>query len=578
MIGKQIPILHVCALLLAMLTSGCGQSPVAKFGGIDEVDYTKWETGSHGGEIAISVKTVTANDTATSDILDRVFCAVVDRDLLTLEWAPCLAERWEISKDGLSADFYMRKDLRWSDGEPLTCEDVVWSVNNVYLNDKILAGIRDLFYVGDEPAKFEKTGDDAFRITTKVVYADILSLANFQPVPKHILAPLIAEKGSQAINSFWGTDTDVKRIVGSGPFVVSEYKANQRIVLAKNPNYWRKDSSGKSLPYLDRINLVVVEDQDTASLRLLAGELDATDRVRGENVASLLGKNGKSKIRLYNAGPEAASNFIAFNENKKVPHPRQGWFNNKKFREAMSMLVDRVTIIDNVYFGFAYPQYSFVPRLSPYYWDGADRSAPGFDPLQAKKILDSLDLKDRDKDGIREDALGNDVTFTIETNADSNQRVRIAEILSAEMRNAGVNAVFKPADLNTIIAKLTATFEWDAIVIGLSGSVEPFLGWSNVIPSYGNLHLTDPNQATPAREWEKITDKLYAENTTIIDNTRRKQTGDEIQRIWLEEQPWIYTVNEAGIYAFSERLGNVKPRSVDPYAGWKGIAEYLYVK
>ncbi len=585
MITKRA-ILPPALILLLFLYYGCGTGLPVTFEGIGEIDYSKWETGRPGGEMTISVKTdpksfniVTANESSTLDVLNRVYAAVVDRDMLTLEWSPSLAERWEISEDGLSATFFMRKGLAWSDGAPLTAEDVVWSVNEVYYSEELATNVRDQLFVGDSLARVEKTGDNAFTITTKVVYADIVSLANIQPVPKHVLEPVIAKDGIKAIKTFWGADTDVKSVVGSGPFVVSEYVPNQRAVLARNPRYWKKDSAGNSLPYLDRINLVITENADTAVLKLIAGEIDAVDKVRGENVASLMDEKSKQSIRLYNAGPEASSNFIVFNENRKtVAEPKSAWFNDRKFREAMARLVDRKSIIDNVYFGFAYPQYSFVPRLSPYYWPDADAAAPGYDPAKAKRILDSLDLVDRDGDGIREDKAGNDVSFVIETNADSAQRVKIGQIIAEEMKKAGVSAVFKPTDLNAIVTALTGTLEWEAIIIGLSGSIEPFLGWSNVIPSRGGLHLVEPNQEKAAREWEKNADALYAENTTTVDAEKRKRTGFDIQRIWIEEQPWTYTVNEAGIYAFAARIGNAKPRSVDPYAGWRGIAEYLYVK
>ena len=146
------------------------------------------------------------------------------------------------------------------------------------------------------------------------------------------------------------------------------------------------------------------------------------------------------------------------------------------------------------------------------------------------------------------------------------------------MKKAGIDATFTASDFNVIVTALVSTYEWDVIIIGLSGSLQPFLSGSNVYPSRGNLHLIEPNQESPRRSWEKEVDRLYIENTTTTDMVKRKQSGIELQKIWIEEQPWTYTVNEAAIYVFKNNIGNVKPRSVEPYDSWKGIIQYLYIK
>ena len=573
-------------LILILLCVNCGQKPRLMFEGISEIDYSEWKIGKPGGSMTISHETdpksfnvIIANESSTRDVMNRVYSNLVDRDILTLEWMPFLAREWKVSEDGLSAVFTIRENLKWSDGEPLTAEDVVWSVNTVFLNKEVEGSNYDAFYVGEELAMFEKIDDLSFRIITPTLYADIISLANFQPVPKHILEPLIVEKGITAINSYWGVDTDVKSIVGSGPFIIEEYAPNQRIIMSRNPYYWQKDAQGNQLPYLDRLNLVIVEDSNTAFLKFIAGELDTIEEVRGEDVATLIEKKNEVGFEIYNAGPEASTNFITFNQNvNTVPEPKRSWFNNRKFRKAMAHLVDRQTIIDNVYFGFGFPQYSFVPRFSQLYWEDADEEAIKYDPEAAKKLLDELNMKDRDGDGIREDENGNPVSFVIQTNSDNTQRINIGKIISQEMKKAGIDATFTASDFNVIVTALVSTYEWDVIIIGLSGSLQPFLSGSNVYPSRGNLHLIEPNQESPRRSWEKEVDRLYIENTTTTDMVKRKQSGIELQKIWIEEQPWTYTVNEAAIYVFKNNIGNVKPRSVEPYDSWKGIIQYLYIK
>ena len=583
----------VSVICIGLFLTGCGKkemqmntAPTSLFEGIAEIDYSSWEIGKPGGAITVSLvndpKTLNimvADETTTTDVLNRVYDFIVARNILTLEWEGKLVESWVISDDSKTITFTMRKGLQWSDGTPLTAEDVVFTVNEIYLNDKVQGSQKDQFYIGDELAQVKLVDTNTFTITTPVIYADIVSLANFRVVPKHILEPLIAEKGIEAVNSFWGVDADVKTIVGSGPFTIDEYVPGQRLILAKNPHYWRKDAKGNRLPYLDKINLVIVEDNNTSFLKFLAGELDTMLRVRGEDVATLIEKKKEGNFEIYNSGPEASTNFLTINQNvNTVPEPKLSWFSNKKFRKALAYLIDRQTIIENVYFGFATPQYSFVPRFSPLYWQGADEAAPKFSPESARQLLDELEMKDRDGDGIREDANGNPVAFIMQTNSSNTQRVKIGEIISQEMKKAGLDVTFKPGDFNTIITALTNSYNWDMIVIGLTGSLQPFLSGNNVYPSRGNLHMIEPNQESPRRDWEKQVDKLYIENTTTVDMEIRKSTGYEMQKIWLDELPWIYTVNQAAIYVFKNRLGNIKPRNIEPYYSWMGICEFLYIK
>ncbi|MBN2737651.1 MAG: ABC transporter substrate-binding protein [Spirochaetales bacterium] len=563
-----------------------GRNELSLFTGIDEISYKDWEIGSSGGNLNVAIEAepktfnvVVSAESSTSDIVNRLFDYVAERDILTLQWEGRLVSGWEISEDQKSATFTMRPNLKWSDGQDLTAEDIVFSVNNVYLVKGVEGSHRHVFMVGNEAARFELIDKDHFKITTPLVYADIISLAHFQPVPKHIFQPLIESKGIEAVNSFWGIDSNPQDIVGCGPFVIDEYKPGQRLILKRNSNYWRKDAKGNSLPYLDTISLVIVEDRNTSFLKLQAGEVDTIEKIRGEDVATLLDNKDKIGVKVYNSGPESATNFLTINQNiNTLEEPKKSWFNNKLFRQAMAHLIDRQTIIDNVYFGFAYPQYSLVPPYSPLFWKDVETVAPKFDPEAAKAILDSLEMKDRNNDGIREDKEGNPVSFVLQTNSDNTIRVKIGDIISQEMKKAGLDVTFKPGDFNTLVTALVGTFQWDMIIIGFTGSLQPFIEGGNSLPSRGNLHMTHPNQESPIRDWEKRVDQLYTQNTTTTNFEIRKKTGDEIQKIWVEECPWIYTVNEAAIFAFSKRVGNTKPRNIEPYDSWKGICEFLYIK
>jgi peptide/nickel transport system substrate-binding protein len=563
----------------------------SKFPGIAEIDYSRFEIGKPGGQIVLyqlgdpkSFNLITAAETSSTDILGRVYEGVVDRNPLTLEWEPRLAEKWEIASDNLSAVFTMRKGVVWSDGKPITAQDVVYTINDIILNQEkdsegnflLNTNQRDSFLVGEAYMKVELIDDYRFKVTLPSLYAGLLETMAVAPMPKHIFEPLIKEKGIAAVNSFWGVDTDVTKVVGSGPFLIDQYVPSQKVVLKRNPTYWMKDAKGQPFPYLDKVVFLTVDNQNTAVLKFQSKELDIYG-LRGSDVATLIPKKKELNFELYNGGPASGTTFLVLNENPDgVKDPvKLAWFNDRRFRTAMAYLVDKETIINNLMFGFGFPQDSFIPTFSPYYWKGAAAATPEFNPEKAKKLLDEMDLKDRNGDGVREDAKGNRVAFNLITNAGNTVREGVGNLITQEAKKVGVDITFKPGDFNTMVTALTSTYDWEGIVIGLTGGVDP-ISAANVFPSSGNLHMVEPNQKQPRRDWEKDVDKWWDYANLTLDENKRKEGFQKIQEIWLQELPWIYTTNEAAIYGYRNTIGNAKPRPV--LRGAMGIMQWLFLR
>ena len=606
---KSVPFLLTLLLVLSitLLSVGCkkeAEEPAAmeeekavagptesEFPGVMLANYSEWEIGKAGGEGVFSetndpkmFNIYISEEMSTKDFLERVQRPIVDYDVLTLEHKAELAESWELSGDGLELTVKLRDDLKWSDGVPLTAEDVVWGWSNVIYNDLVEGSMRDGFMVGDDLIAFEKVDDLTFKLIFPSVYADPLLKLHNEPLPKHIIQPLVEENGYEAFNSFWGVDTDVKEVVTCGPYVLDEYLPNQRVVLKKNPYWFRKDAAGNQLPYLDKITVLIVEDINAELLKFQAGETDSFE-LRGEDYATQVERKGELDFEIYSAGPDLGTQFLTINQNPiegeedaGLPEPKITWFNNVKFRQAVAHLVDRETIIDNVMFGFGYPQYSFVPQISPWYWDEVEDVAYKFDPEEAKRLLDELGMTDRNGDGIREDENGNNISFNLETNSDNTDRVGMGEIISQEMKKVGLDVTYKPGDFNTLVTRLLSVYDWDMIIIGLTGSLTPYLSGVNTLQSVGSLHMIEPGQESPRREWEAEIDRLYLANTTTTDTDTRMQTGYDLQKIWVEQSPWIYTANKALMFAFKTKYGNVKPIGLDSYDDWHGVCERLYVK
>jgi peptide/nickel transport system substrate-binding protein len=586
------------ALLLAasLVFFACGgkeevveEKEEAQFEGTVPIDRDSWEKGNPGGRFVRAAlgdpKTfnpVVASETSTTEITELLFDTIARRDTLTLDWAPKLAESWEISEDQKSVTVTLRDNIKWTDGEQLTADDVVYTVNELIFAEVIQSNMRDGLFVGDEPSVWTKVDELTFKVELPTVYAGIINMLDINVMPKHVFKPLVDEQGPEAVNSFWGVDVDPEEIVSSGPFMLAEYEASQRVVMRKNPNYYREDQWGQQLPYLDEVVYTIVEDQDTMFAKYLAGETDFHP-LRGEEFSEMNEKKEELNTTIYDVGPDAGTTFITFNMNpvegeddNGITAPELTWLSNRKFRTAMAHLIDRETMINNVAYGFGYPQYSFVPRFSPYYWEDVDEEAPKYDPERAKELLEEIGYKDRDGNGVREDPDGNEINLVLNTNSGNRVRESIGEIFSQEAKNAGIDVTFKPEEFNSLVGKLLSSYDWEMILIGLTGSVDPISG-ANVYPSSGNLHMIEPNQEEPRRDWEKAVDEAWKKANQTTDEEQRKEGFVEIQKIWVEQVPWVYTYNPALIYAFKNKYGNIKCQPVDDY-DWMGIMDRIYIK
>ena len=527
---------------------------------------------------------VLADETSSTSITQMIADSLVERNQHTLEWESNMAESWEISDDEKSITLKIRRNLKWSDGEPITAHDWADAVNFIIYNDAINSSSRDALTVGGEDTVWEALDDYTLKISTAEVYAGLLTISSSTPLPMHIIDPILEDEGPDGFNNLWSIDSDPTTIPSSGAWVVSEYIANQRIAFTPNPNY-HKRLGNTQLPYLDKITFIFTPDEDTMLQQFLAGEVDFY-ALRGEDYAVLVEEKENLGFELYEVGPSTSTNFITFNQNPDedgpdgedagITGPKLEWLSNDSFRKAMAHLIDRQTYINNIGFGFGYPQYSFVPRFSPYYWEGVDEVAITYDPISAAELLDSINYLDRDGDGLREDENGNKISLDLTTNSGNRQREDMGSAFAQEAANVGIEINFRPLDFNELVGQLVTTYDWDMILIGLTGSVDPISG-ANVYPSRGNLHMIEPNQESPRREWEARVDAAWKEANETTNEDQRKSGFEKIQREWVENIPWAYTYNPLVMHAYDIDFGNTYPQPISGY-GIIAISEYLYRK
>ncbi|MEI6437746.1 MAG: ABC transporter substrate-binding protein [Candidatus Omnitrophota bacterium] len=539
---------------------------------------------AYGGELVLAITSdpksfnpVLAKETSTTEITSHLFEGLTTVDAFDMTVKPNLAERWEVSADGLTWTFYLRVGLRWSDGVPLTADDVVFTFNDLIFNDAVPNSARDIFTIEGKPLKVEKVDGGAIRFTLPCKFAPFLRGMGQEILPKHILEPAV-KAGRFAFT--WGIDTRPASVVGTGAFILESYQPGQAVTLKRNPLYWKKAASGEALPYLDRIRYVIVPSLDVELLKFMEGSIDAYG-VRGMDYPLLKPLEKERHFTIYDLGPDMGASFVVFNQNPGKD-PKSGkpflaahklaWFTDRNFRRAVAYAIDKARIIEIVKNGLGYPQYSPESPGSGFFYC-KDVRHYDYDLGKARDLLSAAGFRDSNKDGVLEDKDGHALEFTLLTNADNTERVDIASIIRHDLESLGMKVNLQLVEFNTLVGKLTSTFDWDAIVLGLTGGVDPHFG-QNVWLSSGQLHMWNPRQAAPATAWEKRLDELFAAGAQELDEKKRKEYYDEYQKIVADEVPMAYTALSARLTAVRNKFGNLKPAV---YGGVFHNLEEIYV-
>ncbi|MEK7855156.1 MAG: ABC transporter substrate-binding protein, partial [Acidobacteriota bacterium] len=192
---------------------------------------------------------------------------LLDFDHRNRTYVPALAESWRVGPDGRTVDLILREGLTFSDGDPLTGEDVVFTLRAIYDERTGAAAFRDSLLISGEPIDAKAFDNRHVQlIFPRRVAAVENYLVNFAILPSHVLKEHL-ESGNLA--KVWKIDSDPRSVVTSGPFVVQSATPGERITLARNPHYWKKDSSGIQLPYLDKLVLRIIEDPNNTLSKLL---------------------------------------------------------------------------------------------------------------------------------------------------------------------------------------------------------------------------------------------------------------------------------------------------------------------
>lgn len=515
---------------------------------------------------------VISQDATSSSVGNMIFAGLTEQDPFTAEIKPALAKSWTISEDKLRIVFTLKEGLKWSDGHPLTADDVDFTYNQLYLNEAIPSGMRDVLRIGQSRAlpKVRKINDLQVEFTLPEPFAPFFGTSGANILPAHILRETVEKKdrdGNLLFLSTWSVDTPLDKIVASGSYKLRNYATSERVVFERNPYYWKKNAENQ-LPYIGKVVWQIVESTDTSLIQFRSGGLDSVS-VTPEYFSLLKKEEERGNFTIYNGGPDYGNIYITFNLNtgsrngKPLVDPiKSRWFNNLKFRQAIAYGIDRQRMVNNIYRGLGEPQNSFVSVQSPFYYKGL--KGYNYEPEKAKQLLKEAGFKYNQKQQLL-DSQGNRVNFTLATNSGNKVREAMGSQIAEDLGKIGIKVDYSPLAFNVLTNKLSNSLEWECILLGFTGGNEPNSG-ANIWAPDGSLHMFNqkpkpgqkPLKGRKVEDWEEEIGQLFIKGARELEEEKRKAIYSEIQALVEEKVPFIYLVTPLALGAVRNNIQTIE--------------------
>jgi peptide/nickel transport system substrate-binding protein len=569
-------------LLLAAVHSLAFSPPPQPPQRAEELQITDNEVGHYGGVLTVGQRSepktlnpATAADAPSREVIGRLTADLIHINRASQQTEPALAKSWTLSKDGRVFTVNLRHGLRFSDGQPFDADDVVFSFE-VYLDEKLHSPQRDLLIVGGKPIAVQKINQYTVRFTLAEPYAAAERIFDsLAMMPRHLLEKTNQDgKFAQA----WTLNTPPAEIAGMGPFRLKEYVPGQKIVLERNPYFWKADRNKNRLPYLDELVFLFVGNEDAQVLRFQAGDTDIISRLSAENYAVLSKDAAKRGIELFDLGPSLEYNFLVFNlndlasKNMNEISAKQAWFRDLKFRQAISSAIDRDGIVKLVYSGRGAALWGNVSPSNKL-WVDQVLPHPSRSIDRARDLLKSASFSWKG-DNQLVDAQGRPVEFSIITSTSNAQRTKMATIIQDDLSKLGMNVHIVALEFRAVIDRVFQTYDYEASIMALGGGDADPNPEMNVWLSSGGTHLWHLGETKPATEWEAQIDQLMQKQMVQLNYKARKQLYDHVQEIIAANVPYVFLATPNILVGAKKNLANFKPAILEPTTLWN--VEQLY--
>ena len=560
------------ALLAALLCVPAASAPQTA----PDIFVTRSEAGRPGGQVVVALRAeprtlnpVTALDSPSREVIRRTIADLIHINRETQQTEPGLARSWKVSPDGRRYTLALRRGIRFSDGEPFDADDVVFSFQ-VYLDEKVGSTNRDFLIVEGQPIAVRKVDQNTVEFTLAQPYAAAERLFDsIAMLPRHQLAAAYKEG---RLPETWGVRTPAAAIAGLGPFRYREYVPGQRIVLERNPFYWKADRAGNTLPYLDRLVFLFVPSEDAQVVRFQSGDADIVTRMGAPNFELLSERQRTSNYELFDVGASLNYTFLFFNQTNVESRSlaevarKQAWFRRLPFRQAVSLAVDRDALVRLVYRGRATALWGHVPPGNKL-WVNRSLPGPRRSVEEARRLLRGAGFT-WTADGTLVDETAQPVEFTIATNTGNAERLQIATIIQDDLKQLGMRARVVTLELRALLDRVTTTYDYDAVVLALGGGDVDPNSELNLWLSGGSQHLWSMGQTQPATAWEREVDTLMRKQLTVLDHAARKRLYDRVQALVLENLPIVSLVSPNILVGAKKGLGNFRPTILEHNALW----------
>ena len=504
----------------------------------------------------VNLKSITpfiSEDAYAAEVQGYVLESLLLRDPDTLEWQGLLASDWTVSDDGLTFRFRLRPEARFSDGEPVTAEDVAFSWRFI-MNEAIQAPRERAYYRKIDRVTVLGPHEEEFHFAEP--YYDALSLAGGMPIlPKHFYAPYL--KDPNAFNQSKGL------LLGSGPYRLADprnWSPDAGMVeLLRNPRYW-----GPVQPSFDRLIWRIIENDSARLTTFRNGDIDTYGARPREYRKLLADKAFMDRVQHWEyMSPVAGYSYIGWNQSRKG---KPTWFADRRVRQAMTLLTDRQRIIDEIFLGYAEIAVSpFNPR-SPQH-DPSVRPWP-VDRARAEKLLAEAGFRDRNGDGVLEDAEGRPFEFELVFFQGNDDTRRMVLLLKDLYARAGILLRPRPTEWSVMIDLLKKR-DFDAITLGWTSGLETDLyqmfhssqieGGGNDFVGYRNPEL----------------DRLIEQARRTVDEKARMKLWHAAERILHEDQPYTFLMRRKSLLFIDRRIHNVKKTRIGLNLGLVPVEVYV---
>jgi peptide/nickel transport system substrate-binding protein len=460
-----------------------------------------------------------------------------------LEPRPYLAESWEVADDNSWVLFHIRRDVFWHDGEPTDAHDVAFTYRTV--TDPLTAfpnaAFWDRYVPGEEGVEIIDDYTVRIRMQPHAEFLDPFRTVAI--LPEHLLGDVPPEELKQHP---YGTQCPV----GNGPFVFWSHTPQDRWVFEANPAF--PEALG-GRPYMDRYVFRIIPEQTTLLAELLTGGIDVYMQPHPDQAQRII-DDPNTELKQF---PFRDYVFIGWNA-------RRPMLSDARVRRAITMGTDRQSIVQSILAGYGTVANSSVP---PFHW-AFDPDAAGIDYDQegARALLEEAGWVDRDGDGIRENAQGQELSFTVKYNTGNQQRQDIAEIMQSQLADVGIDLRPQVVEWNTLIQQITTpdVRDFDGVVMGWV--VEFKLDDTDLFHS---ARIDQPYAWSGTRSPEL--DRLLDELGNTIDRDRARELWSEYQEVLNEEHPYTFFYFRERLNGVSTRLMNVE---MDARGDWLNVRDW----